>query len=225
MGVKSLSVLLVDDHPIIHLGLRMLLRDTKKFTLCGNAPDVATAKSLAAKLKPDIIVLDMVLGGRDGVELIRDLVETVAGTRIVVYSLLDEMREARRAFRAGAMGYVMKSAGMDSLRNALDAVARGESYASSGVQHALLDDLIGKKKAAAPGSPLDFLSDREFHVFRLLGAGLTSAEIAAELSLSRKTVSTYRERLKNKLFIDTGRELEQHARDYFRTGKLGPDKP
>jgi DNA-binding NarL/FixJ family response regulator len=216
MGAKR-TVLLVDDHPVVCVGVRLFLESSAQFEVCGEAGDVATARRLVEQLQPDLMVLDLVLGGRDGIELVEELAILHPPVRILIYSSQDEMQYARRALRAGARGYLMKSAGLEAVGEALAALARGENSVSAMVQRSLVQDLVGHKKKAL-SSPLEDLSDRELQIFRLLGTGLGSAEIAVELALSIKTVGTYRERLKNKLNLETGRDLERHAENYIRQG-------
>jgi DNA-binding NarL/FixJ family response regulator len=216
MGTKR-TVLLVDDHPVVCVGVRLFLESSTQFEVCGEARDVATARQLVEQLQPDLIVLDLVLGGRDGIELVEELAILHPPVGILVYSSQDEMQYARRALRAGARGYLMKSAGLEAVGEALAALARGENSVSAMVQRSLVQDLVGSKKKTA-ASPWEDLSDRELQIFRLLGTGLGSAEIAAELALSIKTVGTYRERLKNKLNLETARDLERYAENYIRQG-------
>lgn len=204
------SVLIVDDHPIVRMGLRLLLEDVPTFSVCGEADSVAHAKQLATELHPDFIVLDLVLGGRDGTELIETLLALHPGTRILVYSSQNESTYARRCLRAGAGGFVAKSAGLARVREALELIARGEIAVSEEVQRALVREFADSGRDPAH-SPLEVLSARELQVLRLLGDGHDSRSIAAELHLSMKTVGTYRERLKLKLGLDSARELERYA--------------
>jgi DNA-binding NarL/FixJ family response regulator len=160
-----------------------------------------------------------VLGGRDGTELIEDLLVAEPALRILVYSSQPEQPWARRALRAGARGYVAKSCGLDEVRRALGRLAVGELHVSDAVQRSLVSDYAAGRTGR---SPLDELSDRELQVFRLLGTGLGSAEVAAELRLSMRTVGTYRERLKNKLGAQSARDLERCAEEFVRTGRWEP---
>jgi DNA-binding NarL/FixJ family response regulator len=212
-------VLVVDDHPVVCAGLRLLLEDDPAFTVCGEAGDVTLAQRQVAELKPHFVVLDLVLGGRDGAELIEDLLVLEPTVRILVYSSQPEQPWARRAIRAGARGYVGKTCGLDVVRRALEAVAAGEVYLSDAAQRSLVNDYAAGRVGR---SPLDLLSTRELQVFRLLGTGLGSAAVAAELRVSMRTVGTYRERLKNKLGAQSARELERCAEQFVRTGKWEP---
>jgi len=215
----KLSVLLVDDHPVVCMGVKLLLEGSEQFEICGDAGDVATTRRLVIDLRPDLIVLDLVLGGRDGLELVEEIMELHANARILVYSSQDEMVYARRVLRAGARGYLMKSAGLEAVELALKALAKGECYVSDTVQRSLVHELVRNPRRAGL-SPLEELSDRELQIFRLLGSGLSSADIATELHLSVKTIGTYRERLKNKLNYQSAQALEQSAATYVQSGNL-----
>lgn len=215
-----LSILVVDDHPVVGAGLRLLFEGGGRYTVVGEAANAVVACRLVQELKPDLVVLDLVLGGRDGLELIEDLLEREPRLRILVYSSQDELQYARRALRAGARGYVSKATGLEKVEEALDVLVAGEIAVSEAVQRALVRDYADAARGLRP-APLDQLSDRELQVFRLLGTGLGSAAIAEELRLSLKTVSTYRERLKDKLSLQTARELERSAEQFVRTGRLG----
>ncbi|MGH8048003.1 MAG: response regulator [Chthoniobacterales bacterium] len=208
------SVLLVDDHPVARVGLRFLLEEHEAFFICGEAGDAASAKRLVANLLPDMIVLDMRLGGRDGTELVEDLLAIHPAARILIFSSLDEITHARRTLRAGALGFVAKARGVEEVGAGLERLARGEYAFSAAVQRTLFDDAAGR----GVSGPLEALSDRELQVFRLLGEGRGTAEIAQELHLSMKTIGTYRERLKDKLNVESARNLEQRARAFVRQG-------
>lgn len=210
-------VLVIDDHPVVRAGLRLLFDGDARFAVCGEAGSVAEAQRLVGESKPEFVVLDLVLGGRDGAELIEDLLVLEPALKILVYSSQPEQPWARRALRAGARGYVAKTCGLDEVRRALATIAQGDIHVSAPVQRSLVNDYAAGR---AGRSPLELLSDRELQVFRLLGTGLGSAEVAAELKLSVRTVGTYRERLKNKLGAQTARDLERRAEEFVRTGKV-----
>ena len=211
------QVLIVDDHPVVCAGLRLLLEGDPQFAVCGEAGDIATAQQLVTTLHPAFAVVDLVLGGRDGTEFIEDLLVLEPTLRVLVYSSQPEQPWARRSLRAGARGYVAKSSGLEEVRRSLQSIAQGEIHLSPAAQRSLISDYAAGR---AGRSPLDLLSSRELQVFRLLGTGLGSAGIAEELALSVRTVGTYRERLKSKLGAQTGRELERRAEEFVRTGKL-----
>jgi len=213
---SKLRVLLVDDQPVARVGLRLLLDRSPDFEVCGEAANVLAAHRFTESHQPDCIVLDLVLGGRDGVEMIEDLLVAHPAARILVFSSLDEMVYARRALRAGARGYVEKSRELEEVGIALARIAAGDFAFSARVSRAIF-------ASSSPGSfpePFEQLSNRELQIFRLLGEGRSTADIAAELSLSIKTVGTYRERLKNKLGLHSAQSLEQSAARYLQEGSL-----
>jgi len=211
-------VLIVDDHSIVRFGLRQVLEQEPRYAVCGEASTPAEARRQVETCRPDLAIFDLTLGGRDGLGLLRDLHGVQPTLRILVYSAQPELVYAPRAFDAGACGYLMKDAGVEKVPEALAVLQRGERYASDAVQRAMF------QSAAAGRAPfpavLDSLSDRELQVLRLLGTGLGTAEIAAALSLSMKTVGTYRERLKLKLGADNALQLERRAADFIRTGSI-----
>lgn len=209
-------VLIVDDHSIVRYGLVQILDGDPRFAVCGEAANAVEARQRIEQCQPDLAIVDLVLGGRDDLGLLRELHDRRPSVRILVYSAQPELVYAPRAFQAGACGYLMKDAGIEAVPEALAALLRGERYASAAVQRAMFQEAAaGRPVAGAPA-----LSERELQVLRLLGSGMDTARIAAELSLSMKTVGTYRERLKTKLGVDSARELERRAADFVRNGSL-----
>ncbi|MBY0320688.1 MAG: response regulator transcription factor [Reyranella sp.] len=211
-------VLIVDDHAIVRFGLVQVLEPDPRFEVCGEAATAMEAKRLVTAARPNLAIVDLVLGGRDGLGLLQEIRALDTGLHVLVFSAQPEMVYARRAFGAGARGYLMKDAGVEKVPEALAVLLLGKRYASDAVQRAMFQEAAAGRGATA-GS-LGALSDRELQVLRLLGVGLGSAEIAAELSLSMKTVGTYRERLKAKLGADNALQLEQRAAEFVRTGTL-----
>jgi DNA-binding NarL/FixJ family response regulator len=203
-------VLLIDDHPVVRSGLALLLESTPEYQLCGEAGTVADAQAAMTGTQPDLVVFDLMLGGRDGLELLGELKALRPAARFLVYTMQAEHVYGRRALRAGAHGYLVKSAGLPAVREALAVLARGERYMSPALARVLIEEGLG-----GPRSTMDDLSDRELQVLRLVAAGRELGEIAAELNLSVKTVGTYRERLKNKLGLDSARELAREALALF----------
>ena len=190
------------------------MENTGSFRLVGSVATAAEAIAAAQQHQPDLIVLDLVLGSVNGLELIPELLAIVQNACIVVYSTLDEKLYAPRAFAAGARGYVAKQTGLLSLLGALQSVASGTAYASDSVKVALLENSI-KAKTGPAALGMESLSDRELYVFRMVGSGLALSAIAAQLGVSPKTVSTYRERIKNKLGFQSGRDLDNAAEQFF----------
>lgn len=215
---ESARVLIVDDHSIVRFGLRQVLKQDTRFSVCGEAATPMEAKRLTETCRPDLVLFDLTLGGRDGLGLLSELHDRRPAMRILVYSAQPELIYAPRAFRAGAFGYLMKDAGVDEVPEALATLLRGDRYASDAVQRAMFQNVTGGRPQ--PSAELDGLSDRELQVLRLMGTGLGTAEISAALSLSVKTIGTYRERLKLKLGADNALQLERRAADFIRTGSI-----
>jgi DNA-binding NarL/FixJ family response regulator len=214
---EAATVLIVDDHAIVRFGLAQVLVDDGRFEVCAEAAGAVEARRQIERCRPALAIVDLVMGGRDDLGLVRDLVRLSPDTRILVYSAQPENVYAARAFEAGAHGYLMKDAGVQAVPEALSTLLGGQRWASLAVQQAIFQRSAG---GASPVGGLDGLSDRELQVLRLLGSGLSTAAIADKLSLSIKTVGTYRERLKSKLGIGDAQQLERRAADFVRTGSL-----
>jgi DNA-binding NarL/FixJ family response regulator len=215
-----LRVLLVDDHPVVRLGLTMALERAGGFTVCGEADTVASARERVAELRPDLLVLDLTLGGRDGTELVADVIAIHPDVKVLVFSAMPELTYARHVFRAGAHGYMMKDHGVEQVPSALAAIARGERYASAAVRSALFDAFVSGAAPLDAGDPVSTLSARELQVLRLIAAARAVGDIARELHVSVKTVGTHRDRLKEKLGVDTARDLLRLAGDLQRGGRV-----
>jgi DNA-binding NarL/FixJ family response regulator len=210
---KDLSksrILLVDDHALMRRGVAELINAESDLEVCGEAATLGDAYALVAKLKPELVIADISLEGNDGVELTKELCHRWPELPVLVYSVHDEDLYAERALRAGAKGYVMKREAPQTLLDAIHQVLRGKVYLSDHMSDRLLGKLVGNVESAAQ-SPIDKLSDRELEVFRLIGKGLSTNQIAQTLCLSVKTIETYREHLKQKLNLQSGLELMRHA--------------
>ncbi|MGX9394169.1 response regulator (plasmid) [Nitrobacteraceae bacterium UC4446_H13] len=210
---SSGRVLIIDDHPVVLYGLRFLLDHNPSFSVCGEATDSASALALMNALKPDFVILDLVLGGRDGIELLQDLLGIAPLARILIYSSQNEWRFARWTIQAGAKGYVSKSEGLKVVARALEVIADGDTYVSDAVRHRLIDT-FASEVGDVEGSTIQQLSNRELQILRLIGEGNTPREVAEALRLSVKTVGTYCDRIKIKLQLASLRELDAFARDH-----------
>lgn len=199
-------VFVIDEHPIVRAGLAQLCASSTDYLFCGEAGNASEARAAVAQRRPDLIVLELLLGGIECTALITELHELHPAGRILVFTTQAEKLFARRTLRAGAHGYLVKTAGLEAVREALAALARGELSVSAAVVNELVEAGMRDRRAI-----LDELSDRELQVLRLVAAGRELGEIAGELNLSVKTVGTYRERLKNKLGVETARLLAQQA--------------
>jgi DNA-binding NarL/FixJ family response regulator len=207
---KKVKVLLVDDHPVVRQGLARLINDEADLCVCGEADSVAVALEMIAKLEPDLAVIDISMGGTDGIELIKELKATRPGLLALVLSMHDESLYAERVLRAGAKGYVTKQEAAEKVLTAIRKVLAGEVYVSERIASRLLKAVAGSRQDAAQ-SPLDRLSDRELQVFRLIGGGMSVREIADKLFLSVKTIETHREHIKEKLNLKSSSELLRYA--------------
>ncbi len=204
------KVLLVDDHAVVRDGLAQLISREPDITVCGEASSAEEALTAVMKFQPDLAIVDISLGGVDGIELIKNLKAIRPLVALLVLSMHDEARYAERALRAGASGYVMKREARDRILEAIRAVLRGEDYVSERLQKSIVHQYLhaagGEQK-----SPIDRLSDRELEVLTLLGKGLSSKDIADRLHLSQKTVDSHRTHLKEKLDLSGAPELIRFA--------------
>lgn len=219
-GAGKARVLVVDDHPLLRGGLVQLISGASDMVLCGEA-DSFTGTILAVDddPPPDLVILDLMLGNADGLELIKQIRALRPGLPILVISMHDELIYAERALRAGAAGFIMKQEPSEEVLAAARAVLAGGLYLSGRMKVLLAE----KGLAPDPGRFLvpdadPPLSDRELHVFRLIGAGLATRQIAAELRLSVKTIETYRENLKLKLRLRNAPELLRAAKAWVNAG-------
>ena len=203
-------ILVVDDHPITRQGLKALIEPQGRYAVCGEADSAETAVEQARKLQPHLIVLDISLRASSGTALIEALKGVAKDARILVISMHEESLYAERALKSGAHGYLMKSEASGKLTDAIRKVLSGEIFLSEVMTRRLANGFI-KKRSGEVVSQMDSLSSREKDVFRLIGDGLSTRQIATQLGLSVKTIDSYREHLKTKLGIPTGPELVQYA--------------
>ncbi len=203
--MATMRVLLVDDHAIVRRGMRTILEDSVPEVVVEEAATGEAA--LTAVMQPfDVVVLDLSMPGRNGLDLLTEIKHRRPELPVLILSLHDEQHFAIRTLRAGASGYLMKDAAIEALVSAVLKVARGGKYVS---------DAIADRLAADPGSTRttlhESLSDREFDVLRGIATGQTVSEIAVQLHLSVKTVSTYRTRLLEKMGMGSNSELTRYA--------------
>lgn len=202
------SILLVDDHAVLRAGLRLLFDGQPDLRVIGEAEDVRTAVVQATTLQPDLILLDLSLTGSSGLAAIPALRAVAPHSRILVLTMHDDEGYVRQALAAGANGYVLKRAADAELIAAIRAVLRGELYIHPALTRQLLEDLLPQTPAL---NPWESLSEREREVLLLVARGYTAAEIAEQLSLSPKTVETYRTRGMEKLGLRSRAALVQYA--------------
>lgn len=203
-GVK---ILLVDDHPIVRAGLRSLLEEEPSLSVdhCMEAANVSEAMSSLKEMVPDLAIVDIALSGGDGMEWIKDVRAMGHTFPALFMSMFDERMYAERVLKAGGNGYLMKRELAEHLFEAVQTVLSGNNYLSEEVRQAM------KFRGSSERTGMDRLSDREIEVFRLIGEGKTTKEVAAMLFISVKTVETYRSHLKKKLDLRNAAELAAAA--------------
>lgn len=219
-ATASYMVMLVDDHPMIRDGLTCLIQTQPDLNVTLQAGSPAEAISLLSKHSPDLIITDLSMPGRGGIEFIKDLHALAPSTPILVLSMHDELLFAQRSLRAGARGYLMKDAGATRVLDAIRQILAGNIVVSPQMSARLLNDIAGVK-SKSPSSPIEQLSDREFEIFRLFGRGLSSKDIATELHLSPKTVDVHRQRIKQKLHLKHANTLVHFAANWLAAQSAG----
>src|SRR6266511_2181668 len=207
---KKTRILVADDHPLFREGLVQLINRARDFCCCGETDNVASTQTAVTTLKPDLLVLDLRLRDGDGLELLKTLKMQFPKMPILVVSQHDETVYAERALRAGARGYVMKEEATDEVRSAIRTILKGELFVSRKMSVLALHKLLATGHAT-PRNDVERLTDRELQVFQMIGAGMGTDEIAAELKLSFKTVETHRENIKHKLGLRNAVDLQYHA--------------
>lgn len=203
-------VIIVDDHPIFRMGMGELLNQEKDFVVCGVAEDIASARKTIEEHSPELAIIDITLAGDNGLDLVKELSEKRKSLSILVLSMHDEEVWAERAIRAGARGYIMKKEASENVILALRNIRAGKIHVSATIMERLLDRLHLRSDVSTTPS-VDLLTDRELEVFRLIGAGLSTREIAERMRLGIKTIGTYRDRVKQKLDIKTAVALIRRA--------------
>jgi DNA-binding NarL/FixJ family response regulator len=204
------TVLVVDDHPLMRQGLALLVNQQQDMQVCAEAEEGHAALQAITRQKPDIVILDISLNGPDGLELLKSIRAVAPDLPVLILSMHDEAIYAERALRARANGYIMKQEASDKVLVAVRRILNGEIYLSDRMSNKMLQQYIGGGPPLIQ-SRIATLSDRELEVFRLIGEGHGTREIAEELRLSVKTVETYQAHIKEKLALRSGRELIQHA--------------
>jgi two-component system response regulator NreC len=220
--MEKIRLLVADDHPVVRAGLRMLLAAQPDMEVVGEAVDGGTAVARALELEPDVVVMDLAMGGMDGLAATREIVNRLPHTKIVVLTMHDNEEYLRQALDAGATGYVLKEAVDTEIAVAIRVVQRGEVFLYPSFTRVLLGDLIQAEEAddRSEQNGYELLSEREKEVLRLVALGDTNREIAERLFLSVRTVETYRARLMEKLNLKSRGELVRYA---LRKG-LRPDE-
>jgi two-component system response regulator NreC len=221
-GTEPLRVVVVGDTCVSEAGMKAIVGCDTRYRICGGAHGFYDAGELIRQHRPDILLLEPFLEDRDGILWIKDLVKEYPQTRILIVSRQSERIYAERALHAGAAGYWMKNGSAEELMRAIETVVAGEIYASPAIT-ALAMQKFAHRDNLPQG--LDALSDRELAVFSLIAAGHRPGEIAKELGISRKTVETHSEHIKQKLGCANAEELKRCARDLLGTGQVGARRP
>ncbi len=203
-------ILIVDDHPIFRMGMKELINQEEDFTVCAMAANIVEALEALENKTPDMAIVDVALAEENGLDLVKEIHSEHKEFPMLVLSMHDESVWAERAIRAGARGYVMKKEASESVISALRSIRKGKIHVSKSMVslllHKLQDDPQSRKKTAE-----ESLTEREIEVFRLLGSGLSTREIATKMNLGIKTIGTYRDRIKQKLGLKNAAELTRQA--------------
>ncbi|HNQ86454.1 MAG TPA: response regulator transcription factor [Deltaproteobacteria bacterium] len=204
------AVLIVEDHEIFRLGIRELINHEPDLAVCGEADDVESARTLIRKLRPDLVIIDITLKKSNGMDLIKEISAHYKSMKTLVLSMHDELLYAERSLQAGAQGYIMKQETSRSIVKAIRHILAGNIYVSQEIMDNLLERVrTGQDSLEKP--PVDNLSDRELEVLGMIGQGKSTGDIAANMNLSVSTISTYRERIKEKLNLKNAAELVRYA--------------
>lgn len=204
------TVFVVDDHPIVRQGLTLLINREADLAVCGEAEEMHSALRAIQAMRPDILIVDISLNGPDGLELLKNIRITAPRLPVLILSMHDESIYAERALRAGANGYIMKQEATEKVLVALRRILSGELYVSDRIANSMLRHYV-RGASASEHSSISELTDRELEVYRLIGEGQGTRQIAEALHLSVKTVESYQAHIKEKLSLRSARELVQHA--------------
>jgi DNA-binding NarL/FixJ family response regulator len=207
---KKHKVLLVDDHPVVRQGLALLIGREPDLLVCGEADGAHSAFQAIETLQPDIVVLDISLAGPDGLDVLKEIRARSGSLPVLILSMHDESIYAERALRAGANGYIMKQEATEKVLIAIRKILRGDVYLSERLTSAMLNQFVHGSDTIK-SSPIVSLTDRELEIFRLIGEGHSTRQIADELHLSVKTIESHQAHIKEKLALRNARELVQHA--------------
>ena len=209
-------IFLVDDHAMFREGLRQLIDREPDFVVSGDAADFEEALKGISAATPDLVITDISLSGTSGIDLIKTLKSRHPELPVLVVSMHEETLYAERALRAGAMGYVMKQEPAKAVKAAIRKVLGGDIHLSEKMASAVLGKLVHERTDEKPVSPMENLSNRELEVFRLLGEGKASRDIAQQLDLSVATINSFRNRIKEKMNFKNSTELILHAIHWVR---------
>lgn len=213
--MKKSRILIVDDHPIFRKGLGQLINEEDDMEVCGEAEDVFTAIQKIKNLKPDLAVVDITLRDTSGLELLKYIGDNAINLPVLVLSMHDEKIFAERALKSGARGYIMKQEMSDNVAAAIRQLLAGKIYISDSMNERMLNNFLGRGgeqgRKSSMSDPAGILTGRELEIFRLMGRGYKRNEISKALNLNVNTIGTYRERIKEKLDLESSVDLLAQA--------------
>ncbi|MCK4486935.1 MAG: response regulator transcription factor [Desulfobacterales bacterium] len=212
MGKKK-TVLIVDDHPLFREGLKSLISRNPRFEVVGEAGNGREGLRMSKRLKPDLVVMDLSLPDKSGIDVTRNIRSLLPETRVMIVSMHSKIDYITEAFQAGATGYVVKESATDRLVQGLEAVSKGEYFLDASLSHKVVNKLMEfpEKEAKITDARYETLTPREQQVMRLLAEGFSTKEIAEKLFISRKTVENHRANIMNKLDLHSTMELVRYA--------------
>jgi DNA-binding NarL/FixJ family response regulator len=217
MATATARIFLVDDHPTLVGGLRYLIEKDGNATVCGEATTAREAMELIPRLMPDLVVMDITLPDKSGIELLKDLQAVCPALRVLVFSMHDEMLYAERVIRAGGKGYLVKGSDSDQFLEAVREVLGGAIYLSKRVSAHLLSRMATGPKGETAFGPAAF-TDRELEIFQFLGEGFNSAQIGEKLCISPRTVDAHRNNIRNKLALPDAAAVMREAVIWVESG-------
>jgi len=209
-SLNKVRILIVEDHEVFRLGIKELINHEPDLSVCAEADDVDRARALINEFHPDMVIIDITLKKSNGMDLIKEINTFYKSMKILVLSMHDELLYAERSLQAGAQGYIMKQETSKSIVKAIRHILQGNIYVSENIMSNLLNR-VRTGQDSFDKSPVEYLSDRELGVLRMIGQGRSTGEIADEMNLSVSTISTYRERIKEKLQLKNAAELVRYA--------------
>ncbi|MGK9476809.1 response regulator [Melioribacter sp. OK-6-Me] len=203
-----LTIYIADDHSLIREGIKNLIKHESGMKVIGETGNPFDIIDDILKLKPDIVILDLAMPGKSGLDVLKDIKNISPKTKVLVMTMMPEDQFAKRTLKAGASGYITKDSAVDEIINAIHKISAGRKYISQSLAEKLAEDLEDKKTNK---EPLELLSDREIQILKLISSGKPQTEIARELNLSVSTVNTYRSRMLDKLGLKSTAELIRFA--------------
>jgi len=218
---EKVNIILVEDHPIFRKGLLQLINNETNLQVCGEAEESLEALKIIKNLKPEMVIIDITLKDRNGIELIKDLKTQLPDLIILVLSMHDEKLYAERALRAGAKGYIMKQEAPETIIKAINHVLNNNIYVSDHIATRIFSKML-EGKSTIDSSPIDLLTDRELEVFQLIGEGFGTRQIANKLHISVKTIENHRAHIKDKLNLKSAIELVQQATLWVQKDQTSP---